>query len=247
LRLRLRVIDTLMLTPPQRDIEELLDLGAGTPEQRAASLADLRRLNRWLGGIAASRRELAALARRRGLAEVRLLDLGTGSADVPAALERAGARMGLPVRAIAIDVKREHLEVARRHLRRVGGRVMLACADAFRLPLADASVDVVHSALFLHHFRPQELAALLSEAWRVARHALVMNDLIRHAVPLAFLRWGGPLVARSPITRHDGVASVLRAYTAEELAAIAAGAGLPHPRVRRHFPYRQCLVVERRG
>src|SRR4051812_18995459 len=81
--------------PAQRDTEELLDLGAGTARERAESLADLRRLNRWLGGIAATRREVAALARRRGLAELRLLDLGTGSADVPAALERAGPRMGV--------------------------------------------------------------------------------------------------------------------------------------------------------
>ena len=232
-------------TPAQRDIEELLDLGAGTAWERAASLADLRRLNRWLGGIAVSRRELAALARRRGLSELGLLDLGTGSADVPAALERAGPRMGVQVRAMGVDLKCEHLAIARRHVERVGARVALACADAFRLPLADRSVDVVHSALFLHHFRPPALAALLAEAWRVARHALVMNDLVRHAVPLAFLRWGGPLVARSPITRHDGVASVLRAYTREELEAVARAAGLPAPIIRPHFPYRQCLIVER--
>src|SRR5690242_5470028 len=109
--------------PAQCDIEERLDLGAGTAWERVESLADLRRLNRWLGGIAASRRELAALARRRGLSELRLLDLGTGSADVPAALERAGLQMGVPVRAIGVDLKCEHLAIARRHVERVGARV----------------------------------------------------------------------------------------------------------------------------
>src|SRR5207302_679554 len=93
--------------------------------------------------------------------------------------------------------------VAGRDLRqpaRTGAVVALACADACRLPLADGSIDVVHSALLLHHFRPPALAALLAEAWRVARHALVMNDLVRHAVPVAFLRRTGFLF--SPITRH---------------------------------------------
>jgi SAM-dependent methyltransferase len=232
-----------ILIPAQRDTPELLDLGAGTAEQRAASLADLRQLNRWLGGIAASRRELAALVRRRGLSEIRLLDIGTGSADLPAALARAGERIGLRVRAFGIDLKLEHLHVARRHLERAGAPVTLACADALRLPLADGSVDVVHSALFMHHFRPPALALLLAEAWRVARHGLLMNDLVRHAVPLTFLRALAPLL--SPITRHDSVASIRRAYTAGELAAIARDAGLPAPAVRCHFPYRQCLVVER--
>src|SRR5205085_7489706 len=124
-------------------------------------------------------------------------------------------------------LKNEHLSAARRNLERTGAQVRLACADAFRLPMVDGSVDVVHSALFLHHFRPPLLTALLAEAWRVARHALIMNDLVRHAVPLVFLRGLGPLV--SPITRHDGVASVRRAYTGAELVAIARNAGLPSP------------------
>lgn len=227
--------------PVQRDQEELLDLGAGTVAERRESLRDLRRLNRCLGGIAASRRELAALLAGARGTTVTLLDLGTGSADVPAGLRAWARRRGIDLRALAIDLKLEHLYEARRH----GPGVALACADAFRLPFADGAVDVVHSSLFMHHFRPPVLAALLREAARVARRTVVMNDLVRHAVPLFFLQRLAPLLVRSPITRHDGVASVLRAYTPAELAGIAAAAGFERFRVRAQFPYRQCLVIER--
>jgi len=233
--------------PPQQDTEELLDLGAGTAAERAASLADLRRINRWLGGAAASGKELVGLAARLAMAELTVLDLGTGSADLPAALQRCGRRAGVRVTAYGIDLKLEHLQVGQAELARAGPAVALACADAFRLPFAPESVDVVHSALFVHHFRPAAVRALLHEALRVARHAVLMNDLVRHRVPLLFLRWAAPVVARSPITRHDGIASILRAYTPAELMEIGRSVGGSRCRLRRHFPYRQCLVIEKDG
>jgi SAM-dependent methyltransferase len=227
--------------PEQRDTEELLDLGAGTARERAQSLGDLRRVNRWLGGAAASVREFARYIARADLRSATVLDLGTGSADVPRAIQRWGERHHVRVRVLGVDLKLEHLAVARG----LAGTPTpyLVCADAFHLPFADGAVDVVHSALFLHHFRPPALRSLLAEAARVARGAVIMNDLVRHQVPLAFLRATGPVVARSPITRHDGIASILRAYTPEELAAIAGSVPLPTSVVRRHLPYRQCLVV----
>src|SRR4051794_28928545 len=131
-------------TPEQQDQEELLDLGAGTPAERRASLRDLRRLNRWLGGTAASRRELDRLVADLRPAALTLLDIGTGSADVPRALQAWARRRGVRLQVVAIDCKLEHLRIAREE----GGELQFACADAFRLPFADAAFDVVHSALF---------------------------------------------------------------------------------------------------
>lgn len=226
-----------------KDVEELLDQGVGTLADRQASLRDLRRLNRWLGGTAASRQELAGLIHRLGLKDLTLLDVGTGSADLPLALAAWAGRRGVRLRAIGIDCKLEHLAVARGVTGGRGPRVEIACADALRLPFRDGAVDVVHSSLFMHHFRPPALAALLREAARVARRALIMNDLVRDPLLFALLRWPGRLVMRSPITRHDALASVRRAYTPAELREIARGAGLEGSTVRRRFPYRQCLVA----
>jgi ubiquinone/menaquinone biosynthesis C-methylase UbiE len=231
----------MVRTPASRDIEELLDLGAGTWPERVESLRDLRRLNRYLGGVAASRRAVAAVLADAGPGPVTLLDVGTGSADVPAALQRWAREHGIDLRVVAVDSKLEHLQEARES----GARMAFACADALRLPFPDEAVDLVHCALLLHHFRPPAAAALLREATRVARRAVIVNDLVRHAVPLFVLRHLAPLLVRSRITRHDGVASVLRAYTPAELAAIARAAGFHRFRLRACFPYRQCLVIHK--
>ena len=117
-------------------------------------------------------------------------------------------------------------------------------SDALRLPLADRSVDVVSSTLFLHHFDAAGVAALLRESARVARVAGAARDLTRPRGPLGV----NVLLSRRryprPVTRQDGRASVLQAWTIAELRAIAARA-LPGTLVKPAGPFVQGLLWKR--
>src|ERR1041385_3649088 len=73
--------------------------------------------------------------------------------------------------------------------------------------------------LFAHHLEPDELVRFAREGLRVARHAFLIHDLVRHPAHLALSYLGFPLY-RSRLTRHDAPASVRRAYTAEEIQDI---------------------------
>ena len=89
-----------------------------------------------------------------------------------------------------------------------------------------AAFDVAHASLVLHHLDPDEAVALLRELRRVARHGIVVNDLVRGR-----LAWvGGWLlvhaIATSRYTRHDGPLSVRRAYSRREMGALLDAAGL---------------------
>src|SRR5512147_3071442 len=66
--------------------DELLDGPLDEPATLDGNLRDLRRINRWLGGVTLSAAALDALAAHR--AELTLLDVGTGGADIPIALAR---------------------------------------------------------------------------------------------------------------------------------------------------------------
>ncbi len=139
---------------------------------------------------------------------------------------------------VTIDLDRQLLHA------RLSARGRSVAADALRLPLADRSVDVVSSTLFLHHFDAASVAALLGESARVARVAVVALDLTRHRVPLAINALLSRFAYRSPITRLDGRASVLQAWTIPELRAIAARA-LPGTLVRPAGPFVQGLLWRR--
>ena len=66
------------------DAVELLDGPLDDPVALADNLRDLRRVNRWLGGVALRVGRVAALAAHRS--DLAVLDVGTGGADIPLAL-----------------------------------------------------------------------------------------------------------------------------------------------------------------
>lgn len=233
--------------PPQRDRDELLDAGRSSPHDVAASLADLRRINAWLGNTHIAVKESLDFLEKRGLKRATVLDIGTGSADLPVQLVRAARSRGMDVHVIALDCKPKHLLVARQQcpLAEVANIHLLA-GDAFRLPLGNESVDLVISSLFLHHFRPPQIELLLREFSRVARAGWVMTDLVRHIVPLLFFKSTWPFFARSYLTRHDGLASFRRAYTVMEMRAHISAMSLPvkHREVKAPF-FRVVIVGEK--
>lgn len=208
---------------------ELLDLGVGEAET-ARSLADIRFVNRWLGGRRALRRAVLPYLRPGA----RLLDVGCGSADLPALLAARGPQGLL---CVGLDVKAAHLGQAPPGIRRV-------VADVRALPFAPGSFDVVTASLFLHHFDSPELPEVLRSLHRLARQALVVNDLRRSRLPHLFGRLVFPLVFKSPVSIHDGLVSIRRGFTSGELRKAFASAGIARARVTRRFPYRLVAVAE---
>ena len=214
-----------MLTPRRIESEELLDEHDAPREDMERSLRDLRRINRYLGGI----RIYRALVRR--FTPLSILDVGTGTADSLESLPDVRTRIGL-------DFKIDHLLFLRE-----GSRVLRVVGDAQKLPFRDGAVDLVTSAHFFHHFSPGENAAILAESLRVAGRGVAVNDTRRHYVPLLLVLLLGVLRLVGRITRYDAPASVRQGYTLAETRAIAARAGASRWEVIRMWPYRFAILL----
>lgn len=213
-----------MLTPERVDTEELLDEHDAPRAEMERSLRDLRRINRWLGGVSIYRRLLERAAPLRSV-----VDVGAGTADQVGSVD-------VPMR-IALDFKFDHLTYLR------DAPVHRVVGDARHLPFRDDSIDAVTSAHFFHHFSPEDNVVILREALRVARKAVVINDTRRHYAPLLFIRLVSALRLVGRITRYDGPASVRRGYTIAEARAIAQRTGAGRAEVRRAFPFRFGLLL----
>jgi hypothetical protein len=88
-----------------------------------------------------------------------------------------------------------------------------------------------------------EAAAMLAESRRCATLGVVVNDIVR-----GWLGYYGAFVAtrlgsRNVLTWHDGPLSVLRAFTADEMAALAREAGLIPVRWHSFLFYRVALTA----
>ncbi|MDQ2872289.1 MAG: methyltransferase domain-containing protein [Candidatus Eremiobacteraeota bacterium] len=212
---------------------ELIDGPVESRSELEGSLRDIEAANRWLGGAAPVRRKI------RSWRAQRVLDVGTGSADIPRALladARADHRV---LRITCVDSNPQMIEVARG---RSGGErdLTFELGDGVSLPFADASFDVAMSNLTLHHIDPEPAVDFLAELARVGRRPLV-TDLYRspgtHAGAWLFSR----LVSSNRLTRNDAPLSARRAYTCAEALALARRAGWRNPTIHRTPFFRMVL------
>jgi ubiquinone/menaquinone biosynthesis C-methylase UbiE len=214
----------------------------------ARSLDDLRRVNRWLGGRRVVLRLLGGMLRKmpRGRC-LRVLDIATGSADLPLALVDWARRHDIELRVTATDLHAQTLFHARRAVAHEPC-VDVAPADAVALPYADASFDFALCATALHHFSDADARRVVREMDRVARHGWLVSDLRRSRPALLGARALAATLWRSnPVTRHDGPLSVRKAFTATELDRLAKDAGIEHARADNHVLFRVSLRVDRTG
>ncbi|MDR7416064.1 MAG: methyltransferase domain-containing protein [Armatimonadota bacterium] len=230
-----------MRAPPRIEAREFLDGPAQDPVAFAGLLADIRRVNRWYGGRTLVLSHLEAFSRRIPHRPLRILDVATGSGDMPAEMVRWARARGIPLRILAVDIHPEILAVARALLEGVP-EVILVRADARALPLADRSVDVVFCGLALHHFCWADAVRVLREVDRVAAGGYVVHDVLRTWAAYLGVLADTWILGRSRLSRHDGPLSVLRAYTLEELEALVRAAGLRNAEVRRHRFQRGVIV-----
>jgi 2-polyprenyl-3-methyl-5-hydroxy-6-metoxy-1,4-benzoquinol methylase len=234
-----------MVTPPARLLgaTELIDLPGTDPGELVRTLEDLAWINRWLGGTGVVLTYLASLLPNRPT-PFPILDVATGYADIPRTIARWGRRRGLQVRIEAIDSHPQILELARR-ASLAYPEIHFREGDALALPYPDESFDVVLASLILHHTEGEAQARLLRELYRVARCAVVVNDLRRGRWPFLVTWVSLRLVSRSRLIHHDGPVSVRRGFLAAELLALAREAGWAQARVSRHPFFRLALIGEK--
>jgi ubiquinone/menaquinone biosynthesis C-methylase UbiE len=173
---------------------------------------------------------------------VRILDVASGGADIARAIAGWARDQGRAVAIVASDISYDFLLVARDRSRAYPNLVFVV-ADARRLPFRDRSVHVATCSLALHHLSPEDGVLMLREMGRCATVGVIVNDIVR-----SWLGYGGAYVAtrlgsRNPLTWHDGPVSVLRAFTAAEMAQLARRAGLRPVHWERFLLYRVAMTA----
>ena len=173
---------------------------------------------------------------------VTVLDVGAGAADIPVRLVRWARRHGRTIRVFALDRGSATLTYARAYTAAYP-EITLIQGNALALPVRPDSVDVVISAMTLHHLQPEEATRYLAEIDGVARLGWVVNDLVRSRAAHRLVWLLTRILTRSAMARHDGPLSILRSYTPPEVRALCEKAGFFDVRVVHHRSLiRQCAV-----
>jgi 2-polyprenyl-3-methyl-5-hydroxy-6-metoxy-1,4-benzoquinol methylase len=220
-----------LLTPPRLRGVEILDSPDVDPRLVTRSLADVARANALFGGINSALDEL-----RDALKEVprdaTLLDVGTGLGDIPCRAREEGRRNGVEMTTIGLDAAPELAVASRTSVD------FAVCADALHLPFANNSIDIVMCSQVLHHFAGRDASELLREMDRVARVRVIVSDIRRSWIAAAGLWLASFPLRFHAVSRHDGVVSVMRGFTPDELADIVYEAIARRPVAHRRRAFR---------
>ncbi len=225
--------------------EELLDSDLGSQEEIAASLQSIRRVNRWFGGDRNHTLLLLGVADRMRAREMHICEVASGRADVLQAAAKALMPRGTKLKITLLDRSRQHLPRAGEWDASLPAPDVIE-GDALEIPRASESVDVVSCCLFLHHLDERQAARFLSEALRVARVAVIVNDLERRRASYLLARLYA-LFDSSRLSRYDGPVSVRCAYTHAEFKRLIEKTGCEFE-LKRRFLFRLGVMVwKRRG
>lgn len=220
-------------------IAELMDDPAIDPAEHRHALAGLSRLNRFSNSVGVLWPPIAKLASEIQRT-IRVLDVATGSGDVPRQLLTRAQRARVPLQVTACDVSATAIAEAKR----TPCAAEFVVRDALREPLP-TGFDVVTCSLFLHHLSEDEGRALLANMQQATNHLVLVNDLSRSRFNFCAVWVACQLLTRSRVVHYDGPASVRSALTPQEALSLATEAGLVGAQVQHKFPARFLLSWRR--
>ena len=171
---------------------------------------------------------------------IRVLDVATGSGDIPASLLRKARATGIELQLFGCDISPRAIE-----------RAWTNCPDGHffhhnvvQAPLP-SEFDVVCSSLFLHHLSQDDAITVLARMKQATRNLVLVNDLVRSRINFVAVWLACRLLTRSPVVHFDGPASIRSAFTRAEALGLAERAGLKGATTRHHFPCRFLLKWRR--
>ena len=232
-----------------RDLQpELMDDPDLPSEEHKHALEGLSRLNRFSGVIGGMFRQIRNASNQIQHRPVRLLDVASGSGDLPIAWAKRAKRSGLDLQITATDIS--PVAVDRQQQRARESDIHLESIQANCFEGLPRGFDLVTCSLFMHHLDEQQTCRLIQNMCRSANHAVVICDLDRSRLNYWMVGVASRLLTRSHVVHTDALLSVKNAYTRSEFQNLASST-IPSQespvRVQRMFPCRFLLVQKLSG
>ncbi|KAF3362721.1 Uncharacterized protein PHSC3_000708 [Chlamydiales bacterium STE3] len=220
--------------------KELIDLGPShySKEEYEECLTQLARIGRFLGGDRATLQSFKNLRNPQSI-----LDVGCGGGHFTAELARRYPNASL----LGIDLSAEAIAYAQKqHGNAKLNNLQFVATTSPQLTYETNQFDVVTTTLVCHHMTDQQLITFLKEAYRVAKHSVIINDLHRHWLAyFSFACIAKPFFPNRLIFQ-DGLLSIKRGFKKKEWVDYLHAAEIPlkHCHLTWHWAFRWILKID---
>jgi len=196
---------------------EMMDRPQPVSAELERDLSNLQQLNKYFG----SYRLVLSFVRRwiKPGAHISVVDLATGSGDIPRLIADHARRIGARAEIDALDQQRATVEIARK-LSAHYPEISYLEANILEWDPGKA-YDIVLCSLALHHFRDEDAVRVLQHCRELSRRFVLVADLRRGLFLTVGVYLLTALVFREPMTRYDGRLSAARAFSFAELRELA--------------------------
>jgi 2-polyprenyl-3-methyl-5-hydroxy-6-metoxy-1,4-benzoquinol methylase len=200
---------------------ELMDRPQPVSAELERDLENLRDLNRWFGGYALISLFLSSWVKRGE--RLRVVDLATGSGDIPRLIAEYGRKIGAELRIDALDRQPATLEIAKK-LSANYPEINFIESDILEWNPPEA-YDFVLCTLALHHFSEDDAVRVLKRCRELSRKFVLVSDLRRGWLATVGVYLLTATMFREPMTKFDGRLSAARAFSFSEMNLLAQRAG----------------------
>ncbi|MBO0694684.1 MAG: methyltransferase domain-containing protein [Verrucomicrobia bacterium] len=221
---------------------EMMDRNQPVSAELELDLERIRQLNRWFG----SYRLVLGFIRGwiRPADKLRVVDLATGSGDIPRLIVDYARKIRADVEIDALDRQPATLEIARR-LSANYPEISYRETNILEWNPVEA-YDIALCTLALHHFSNEDAVRLLRQCREISKGFVLVSDLRRSFSLVAGVYLLTALIFREPMTRHDARLSSIRAFSFVEMRDLEEGAGWRNFGHKRFRFARQAIWLEGR-
>lgn len=197
------------------------------------ALHELKIINKYLGGVSTTKSALKYFVDSEN-EDLKILDIGSGSSD-----NLIEAKSKYPnLKIFSIDKNLRALSNSKNNLKKIN-------SDAFNLPVKNNVCDIVHAALFLHHFTFEELEKLLIEFLRISSKGIIINDLQRSYFAFLGIKVLTVIFSKSQMVKNDAPLSVKRGFRKKELLKLFEDVGITNFVIKKKWAFRWMVVIKK--
>ena len=221
---------------------ELMDDSSLEPDMLNAVLRDVSRANRFLGGNRITQNAVLHILRRHPNTEYSIMDVGCGEGAMLRQLALLCRRKKYRVRFIGVDINESAIQLAKEYSQDFP-EIQFSTRDIIADKEDGLFADIVLCTLTLHHIPSSQVPKFLGGMAKIARKAVVVNDLQRSPLAYYLFKIFSAIFIKTKIARHDGLVSIKRGFKRKELIAFSGQVPNFYPKVEWKWAFRFLLIL----